>query len=59
MGILNEETNLKVYNLIGEIIHEQKISSVSTEIDLDLKAGMYLIYIADKNTSSINKILIE
>jgi hypothetical protein len=59
MDMLNEKTNLKVYNLIGEIIYEQEISSSTTEIDLNLKAGMYLIYITDKNSSSINKIIIE
>ena len=54
-----DETKLQIANLLGEKIHEQKLNSKVTELNFNLKSGIYLINIIDLKSSYNTKMIIE
>lgn len=61
--LINENLNnseLTIYNSIGNIILQKNISSSQTSIDLSEQSkGMYFVKITDANTTTIKQIIIE
>jgi Leucine-rich repeat (LRR) protein len=60
---IQSETNgiyqLKVFNLIGEELHQQSITNQKTEIDLsNLSNGVYYLYLFNENRRQQTKIII-
>jgi len=59
LGNINEIVSLKITNLLGEKIHEQRLSSNTTELNLDFNAGVYLISVDGENTNLQYKVIVE
>lgn len=56
----NQEFNITIYNVLGEIVFESKINGNYSEIDVSsLKTGIYIIKISNSNLKYTQKLIIE
>lgn len=55
----NGNSKLTVHNLLGEVMHSQYINEQSTNINLDLNSGLYIIAIESKTEKIVKKIIIK
>jgi subtilisin-like proprotein convertase family protein len=63
-AIINEFTNVKVYNITGALIFDQNFNESKPKIEINLTTnnlakGLYLIHIQNKITNTTKKILLE
>ena len=50
---------LTVYSVLGEVLSHKTISGQSTDLDLNLKTGLYFISINSKGQKATKKIIVE
>jgi hypothetical protein len=59
-SFLNNETNLTVVNLLGEIVLSQDVDAASTSLNLENQpAGVYFLYVRTASGTSTQKIIKE
>lgn len=49
LGNMNEKMTIEIYNILGELIQTEKISSETTNVKLNAKTGTYLIKVTENN----------
>ncbi|MCK4358035.1 MAG: T9SS type A sorting domain-containing protein [Candidatus Cloacimonetes bacterium] len=58
-SVLEQNTTIKIYNILGELIKTVEVSNNKAEIDVqDLSSGIYFYQLRTKNFSEIKKMLI-
>lgn len=50
---------LRVNNLLGEVLHSEIVSGQSTNLNLDLKKGLYFISLYNNGQASTRKMIVE
>jgi len=59
LGENRDNCTLTVYNVLGELLHSSIFSGQSTDLDLDLKTGLYFVSLKSKGQIVTKKLIVE